>query len=1068
MTTQEHIEAEVLAAFVDGRLAESETNRVLAHLDRCASCRFGMEMANETIAAESPEPAAARPRTWLLATAAVFVIAIAATPLVLTWRERQPMRELVSLAPRQARIAEPRLTGGFAWAAYRGPMRSTGADSEARRMKLVGAAGDLVERADAEKTGEAQHAAGIGLVLADKPEEAMARLRLAAEGLPNAARAWSDLAAAEYTTALRLGRASLYPVALAHADRALRIDARSAEALFNRALILERLGLPQFAREAWSRYLEVDPSSPWSNEARERLRRLPASTIDSQFRRDLPLLERAALRGDAQAVDAIVDRYRQQARSWGEAEYLGRWADGDAAGRNLIIARAIGDALVRLSGETMLRDAVTAIDSAPPARRTMIAEAHSAYRRGRRTYSRREPAAAEPDLRLAAGRFAQAGDPMALVARYYAACMRFDQNDAATARRELDALRGETTYAALGAQIGWELALCAIREEDWTAAALLSQEAAGTFARLGEQSNLAFLQAIRATALIVLGRPDEGWDLRAKAFTVQSGEGRGDRLPQSLSDAARIELRTGRMESARALLEVEAFFHRSAADDVELSNALTRAALLGMTAGDVDEAAHDARQAMTAAERIADPALRARAMADANVAAGACALPDDPPRARAFLSAALEHYRSTKHWFYVPEALLLRGRAWRRDGNADAALRDLDEGIDAVGSRGGELLDVRRELFAEAIALRLDRGDVAGAFAAADRARTRISSAPAAGAGVASLQEKLRGTDTAVLTLSVLPREIVAFFVTAGGVTAARRGMAPDRAGDMARDMTSIRDDRELYDLLIRPAAPSLRRWRHLIVVADPPLQHVPFAALLDGETNRRVIETMTVAMAPSAGALEPAAPGAASRSVAAIALPTGERSGTVALPEGQFELADVVRGYPRALEIAPERASLSTLADAAANADVIHIAGHTERQPGSGEDALLFRGRGAHPEPVTWSRIAAMKIRSPVVVLAACDTLRAPPSPQTGALSLGAGFLAAGAHDVIGTLTPIADGDARTLFSAVHRELARGRSSAAALQTAQHEAMAADSQAWRSMALLTNRIDPEKRGDLQ
>jgi CHAT domain-containing protein len=84
------------------------------------------------------------------------------------------------------------------------------------------------------------------------------------------------------------------------------------------------------------------------------------------------------------------------------------------------------------------------------------------------------------------------------------------------------------------------------------------------------------------------------------------------------------------------------------------------------------------------------------------------------------------------------------------------------------------------------------------------------------------------------------------------------------------------------------------------------------------------------------------------------------------------------------------------------------------------------------------------------------------PPSSQ--ALSLGGGFLAAGAGVVVGTLTPIPDNDARDLFRAVHRELARGRSAAAAVRQTQLEAIAGESHghrtAWRSVSVLTNHIE--------
>jgi len=144
----------------------------------------------------------------------------------------------------------------------------------------------------------------------------------------------------------------------------------------------------------------------------------------------------------------------------------------------------------------------------------------------------------------------------------------------------------------------------------------------------------------------------------------------------------------------------------------------------------------------------------------------------------------------------------------------------------------------------------------------------------------------------------------------------------------------------------------------------------------------------------------------------------------------------------------------------AAARADVVHIAGHTEPQERTGEAVLVF----APEERVSWRKAAAASIRgAPTLVLAACETLRSPQTPRLRSLSLGAGFLAAGAGEVIGTLAPIPDNDAQTIFSSVHRHLAAGHDAAEALRLAQLEAIAAERQghrsAWRSVALLTSRI---------
>jgi tetratricopeptide (TPR) repeat protein len=261
---------ETLALFASGEIDASTRNDVLAHIETCSDCMAAVLSANAHLEEERSARHERRDsRWWMAAVAAAVLIAVIAFPLLR--RRDDAMSRLVALAPASARMVEPRLSGGFAWAPYRGPMRSTESDADAERLKLGGAAGDAIARAQRDGSEPAQHAAGIALVLVDQPAAAVDRLGIVAARSPNDVHAWSDLAAARYAAAVELQRPSLLPEALAAADRALRLDPKSAEALFNRALILEHMGQTGEARKGWLRYLEVDSNSSWATEARGHL-----------------------------------------------------------------------------------------------------------------------------------------------------------------------------------------------------------------------------------------------------------------------------------------------------------------------------------------------------------------------------------------------------------------------------------------------------------------------------------------------------------------------------------------------------------------------------------------------------------------------------------------------------------------------------------------------------------------------------------------------------------------------------------------------------------------------------
>jgi CHAT domain len=376
----------------------------------------------------------------------------------------------------------------------------------------------------------------------------------------------------------------------------------------------------------------------------------------------------------------------------------------------------------------------------------------------------------------------------------------------------------------------------------------------------------------------------------------------------------------------------------------------------------------------------------------------------------------------------MPEPLLLRARASLRAGDLVSALRDLEEGMAALGRHREQpmssgVLHVERALFTDAMTIAMGRGDHAAAFAYAERSRGGAVT-------LAAMQQRLAGTGTVLLAIVALPPDVVTFAISERDMTVAKRASTLP-----------------LYERLIAPVEHVLAGADRVIVVPDRSLEHVSFAALYDERRKQYLIERFEVAIASSASSLQP--PNAERmRTALAMALPSGDEA---SLPETEGELADVSAAYA-SVERDP-RATLARLRGL--RTDVLHIAGHTARERGAGEQALLFADGRA-----SWKAIAALApLRARVVVLAACETMRRPDAAETRALSLAGAFAGAGARDVIGTLDPIADRHARVLFGSFHRHLAGGASPAAALRAAQREGIAGGAQAWKSVALLTSTL---------
>lgn len=267
--------AEVLGSFVEGRLAAGARQSVLTHVTSCEACLFvigetAVFRRDEAAALPVEEDSDVRPprggRRWVAVAAAVALGLVALT----SWRlllPRDPIHPLVSVArhapfrPLEARLAD------FDHAPF-SPLRA----GPLRLPEVRAAATVTIEHVRGRTSPAAVHARGIAYLLLGHVDAAVTYLAGAAAAAPGDPAMWSDLAAARYTLGTqRNDRAELHRARSA-ADAALRLQPDFAAALFNRALIDERLGDVAAAVAGHAACQRVDASSPWAAESRARIR----------------------------------------------------------------------------------------------------------------------------------------------------------------------------------------------------------------------------------------------------------------------------------------------------------------------------------------------------------------------------------------------------------------------------------------------------------------------------------------------------------------------------------------------------------------------------------------------------------------------------------------------------------------------------------------------------------------------------------------------------------------------------------------------------------------------------
>jgi len=957
--------------------------------------------------------------------------------------------------PMRQRVVEARLSGGFRWAPM---LRATRGERESGAGDIVAAADEVFREANLQHSPYARHAVALARLVTNRSSEAVSALAPLAVSAGDAM-IWNDLAAAHFTSAVSTSRPEELVGALAAVDAACRLRPDLPEARFNRALIIEHLGIREPAIAAWQRFLELDGGSEWALEARVHLQTLKVvePVFGDVFDRD-----HDRITAHPEEARILVRQFPQEARSAGESEILGKWAeahvknDSIAAAQQLAVAREIGDELVRTRGEQMLSRAIATIERSDEAERKVLAGGHLDYRLALRTFKEGRPGEAERLARRAATAFSTGGSPMTLLARFFAAYMAYEGGRANDSAREFETLLPSVPpeYAACRGKIQWELGIVRGAQARWGDCIELAEAALKVFDRLGEKDYAAMIRELLAQAYDIVGDPATAWSYRTEALP-RFGRKSTPFLQAGVLGFLSQEA-TFRHDwlKASSFTELEIEVAKTAHYDPDLADAHLRRALIRKNIGGGNPA-EDLALARTLIAAIPDVGMRSRLEAR-RVAAEAMVASTPSEAVPLFTTAIAFHQGVGGQRMFLPTLLLHRARAYRAVGRAidarhdiDGAIAELDAGRDSLRSaeqRSG-MFESADTIFDEAIDLALEQRDVEGAFGYAEHARARAlldtmrSTEPLA--KPAELPER-----TSIVEYVALPKRLVVFVVDRGGIRVVSRPVLREDITERAAALTDALSrnssnarglERSLYDDLFAPVHEWIASNETIVVVADANISTLPFAALVAPD-GRFLIEKHAVVAAPSAAVFMRASAERQGdvRGLRLLVVVNGAaRGGLQALPSAEQEARRVQAAYHDTQVLRGEEATRRAFVREAPYANVIHFAGHalsSEYRPD--DTSIVLTGADGI---MTVKDIARLRLRgSSTVVLAACSTARGKVRRFEGTLSVARAFIASGAPSVIATLWPIDDLDAAQFFPGLHGYLARGLSAPEALRAAQ------------------------------
>jgi len=923
----------------------------------------------------------------------------------------------------------------------------------------------------------ALHARAVALLLTKRPLYA-AETANAIDAAHRTASMWTNLAAIEFVTAGPARDHDHLLNALVAVDEALVRNPASTEAGYDRELIVRAIvsATGEDDDAAWKRATEHFESLT-----------------------------------DADLV-RLTQQHPEQARIYAESVYLCSWAEdisnGTAAkaGATLHRITVIADTL-HAHGEGFLWDVVSAIQLASQQNDESkvfgTAKALILYRAGRKITSEHAPGLAEQPLGKARDAFHEAGSPMVDAADCYRAINLIDANRSSEAKALLAGViasqrKSVTPHPALLAFSLYHSALIDAKHGDWSESLTSANEAMLIFRRLGERRLAGTVEGLLSQVYEFLGQPQLAWQHGLAGIELSLPSGDVARARAIMAALSRAELRHSRWRFALALIGVERTIAARVADAPQASDMSIRIATAEAHMGRAQLANVAMADARRRAGAVADTALRAKLLADVDAADGSLAR-SEPARALTLLSSAISFEERAGRAIVLPALYLERGRCFvslHRDAEAN---RDFEAGIAALERQRSRtvamelrpgIFDDASDLFEEAVLLALRRGAPNDAFDYVERGRARavleeiaarspveVSAGHSAGVVMRAL-----GPNDLLLEYAALPHHLVTFAIDSTRCTfvISPRARAVDRLD--AQSLVSALANRlaweriepisaRLYNAFLGQMRGRLATKRNVIIVGEASMQQLPFAALFDRNARRFVIEDHSIVAAPSAAVYvlsarrhvtETASP--ATAAIFANPLPHAPPFEKLSpLPASETEGQSVARGYPKAHLAVRDQATVSAFRNVAPLFDVVHFAGHAVRYPAEPwRSALMFASSGHDDGTLSVEEVAHLRfIRTRVVILAACSTLRAQKGGIEGVPSLARAFLIAGVPAVVGTLADVDDFEATTLLSRLHGGIRGGLAPADALRASQLAVLHGDDPAlrhpgyWSAFAIL-------------
>jgi CHAT domain-containing protein len=860
----------------------------------------------------------------------------------------------------------------------------------------------------------------------------------------------SDLAAAYYMRSQRENR----PAELLQALDTVNEAPLSAEMLFNRALILETLGLRDAAIASWNEFLKED-RTPWAVEARQHRDAL-TKRVDgvTQWERNKVELANALRSGDRAAVARLIAPFQQTALRWLEED-------------------PVAEVAAELSRTTKDRypDDVADMSKRFP-------DAQRIFSSARRDLRRLKPDQAAAQYEKLIPMLVRAKSPLALTARLeHASQIAFKSYERSLPL--LDPIEREARsrgYAQLAARIRATRGHFLFKLGRYVESLAEFDAALAEYRQLGNEEGVASTLLRRGGVYRTAGANLRAWRDLTEAFRLAHHLGTVKEQHNLFGEAAATAAALGHPQAA--LSYQNALIRLLPSRDLQFAIAVRNRAAIQMELGQEKLAAADLDTARSA-QNSNDPTAQRILEARTSEISGRTLMKVNPAGAVAAFTRALAA-ASIEYPTFLASLHAQRAEAHWRSGRPDDAERDLIAAVAELDREQTRILSLRKRGQAEEIwsgyfsrfqnvyqgLIRqyIEQGGIEKALEIAEQARAveplNLAQTTADQWDLAALQRELL-PGTFLLEYAVLEDRTIVWIVSHDRVQALTLEIPRTRveqwSAAVQRGTENIAEFgtaiAAAYDGLVEKALATIGgKPERLVFIPDGAMHGLPLAALRDSRAGVYVIERAPVEIAGSARLYllslrrDAALRSSDDRSLLLVGDPTAD------LPHAKLEVTTIASGYaPNARTLMGSDATIDKFLHHASNSSIIHIAAHSVFDIEAPFRSFIRLAPSATDSGELYAHDLLTGFhgnQTRLVVLSSCSSAGGGPVGPEGVAPLVRPLIAEGVPAVIGSLWDVKDATAKTLLVSFHQHYRNGSDAAMALRNAQIAMLTKDKDA--------------------